>query len=201
MPAPVNAPAEISRGVRPSSRDIDLAILEAAAEIFARHGWAGTSVQQIADAVGYSKAGLLRRFPSKQNLYDKTLTATRELVENLLEQVPPLGEPDRRDVLLRALITTSSAHLGKVKLIIAAMEKSPELPASQPIAQLGLAVIEELSSGAADQVGRVRALLATQLVINAIFLSSDPDLPAGLRLPTHQYHDLAYQIAKGVLGN
>lgn len=41
---------------RPTSREIDDQILDSAAGIFAVHGFAHASVQQIADAVGYSKA-------------------------------------------------------------------------------------------------------------------------------------------------
>ncbi len=44
--------------MRQSAAEIDHAILDVAAGIFAVHGFAHTSVQQIADAVGYSKPGL-----------------------------------------------------------------------------------------------------------------------------------------------
>jgi hypothetical protein len=42
--------------VRQTSEQIDRAILDTAAHMFASHGYAGTSVQQVADAVGYSTA-------------------------------------------------------------------------------------------------------------------------------------------------
>ena len=44
-----------------------------AAGLFARHGFAHTSVQQVADAVGYSKPGLLHRFGSKDALFQAAL--------------------------------------------------------------------------------------------------------------------------------
>lgn len=200
MPAPTT-PARASGGVRPTSREIDQAILDIAAETFAQHGWAGTSVQQIADATGYSKPGLLRRFPSKQDLYDKALAATRAHTEELLAQAPPVGEPHRRDALLRALIAFSLAHLGTVKLILAALADPAQLPGSEPVAQLGLAVIEELAADARDEVGRVRAVLAVQLVINAALLSRYPAVPHEHELSTQQYADLALELATGVLGD
>ena len=44
------------------------AIVEAAAEAFARGGFEGTSILQIAAAVGISRAGLLHHFESKEDL-------------------------------------------------------------------------------------------------------------------------------------
>jgi AcrR family transcriptional regulator len=201
MPARTATAARGGSGVRPSSQEIDQAILEVAAETFAQHGWLGTSVQQIADATGYSKPGLLRRFPSKQDLYDKTLAATRQHAEQLLEQSPPVGAPHRRESLLRALIAASMTHRGTVELIIAALVDPAALPGAEPIAQLVLTFIDELSAEAHDQVGRVRAVLAVQLVVNAALLSSDPAVPEEDQLSPQQYSDLALQLATGVLGD
>lgn len=58
---------------RPTKSAIDAEILDKAAGLFARHGFARTSLQQIADALGYSKAGLLHHYASKQALYDAVL--------------------------------------------------------------------------------------------------------------------------------
>src|SRR3712207_9533441 len=62
-------PAEQEGLMRQTAADIDHAILDVAAGIFATHGYAHTSVQQVADAVGYSKPGLLHRFGSTEALY------------------------------------------------------------------------------------------------------------------------------------
>ena len=48
-------------------------ILDRAAALFARRGFAQTSVQEVADAVGLSKAGLLHHFPSKDALHAAVL--------------------------------------------------------------------------------------------------------------------------------
>lgn len=58
---------------RQTKSEIDAEILDCAAGIFARHGFARTSLQQIADAVKYSKAGLLHHYPSKKALYEAVL--------------------------------------------------------------------------------------------------------------------------------
>ncbi|WP_199725699.1 helix-turn-helix domain-containing protein [Nocardiopsis sp. Huas11] len=59
--------------VEPTSEQIDAQIVDRAAGLFARHGFENTSVQQIADATGYSKAGVLRRFVTKDASSDAAI--------------------------------------------------------------------------------------------------------------------------------
>jgi TetR/AcrR family transcriptional regulator len=48
-------------------------ILETASELFARHGFAGTTTREVAAAVGTSETVLFRHFPTKQDLYEAIL--------------------------------------------------------------------------------------------------------------------------------
>ena len=43
-------------------------ILDAAVRLISERGYNGTSIQDVADAVGVTKQGVLRYFPSKDNL-------------------------------------------------------------------------------------------------------------------------------------
>lgn len=83
---------------RQTKAEIDADILDGAAGFFARHGFARTSLQQIADALGYSKAGLLYHYASKKALYDAVLdryeAQTRERIGRL-EGIAPGFERDR----------------------------------------------------------------------------------------------------------
>ncbi|HEY5230670.1 MAG TPA: helix-turn-helix domain-containing protein, partial [Galbitalea sp.] len=44
-------------------------ILRTALEVFARQGYRGTSLRELADAVNLSQAGLLHYFDSKEELF------------------------------------------------------------------------------------------------------------------------------------
>ena len=69
---------------RTRSQDYDakrLAILRASAKLFARHGYAGTSVTMIAEACGASKALLYHYYPDKEAvLFDVLSTHLQALV-------------------------------------------------------------------------------------------------------------------------
>lgn len=67
---------------KPTKSEINADIVDRAAALFARHGFDHTSLQQIADAVNYSKAGLLHHFPSKLAIY---AAATETLRAHMLE--------------------------------------------------------------------------------------------------------------------
>jgi AcrR family transcriptional regulator len=95
--------------LRPSRDQLDREIVDRAAALFARHGFAHTSLQAVADATGYSKAGLLHHFPSKQALHDAALARCRAQAEAVLDLVAPLPVGPERD--LRAIAALADAAL------------------------------------------------------------------------------------------
>lgn len=89
---------------RPTKSEIDAEIIDRAAGLFARHGFEHTSLQQIADAVNYSKAGLLHHYPSKKAIYEAALETVREHMLALLASVEDIPVGIERD---RAVIEAS----------------------------------------------------------------------------------------------
>lgn len=68
------------------------AVLDAAARLFAEHGVAAVSMDQIAAAAGVGKGTLFRRFGDKAGLAVALLdTRERDLQEAILHGPPPLG--------------------------------------------------------------------------------------------------------------
>jgi AcrR family transcriptional regulator len=105
---------------RPFRQQIDDGILDRAAALFARRGFAKTSVQDVADAVGLSKAGLLHHFPSKEALYGAVREQAEALGIRVLDAVrdlPPGAARDRRAV--EVMVDVALAHPGLVALLLA----------------------------------------------------------------------------------
>ncbi|MEV4343767.1 TetR/AcrR family transcriptional regulator [Actinoplanes sp. NPDC049596] len=123
---------------RPTKQQIDDEILEAAATLFARHGFRETSVQRIADAVGYSKTGLLHRYPTKEALQqavvDKALSAVREIVEQV-EDMPP--GPARDRAVLSEIAQLAMDLPGTVALLLSALQAEPESDLGHALEELG----------------------------------------------------------------
>lgn len=67
--------------------DVRAQSLTAALRLFAAHGFDGTSVQMVADAVGVAKPSLLHHFPSKEALRSAVL---RQMMEHWTELLPKL---------------------------------------------------------------------------------------------------------------
>ncbi len=72
-------------------------ILDAAAELFAERGFAGTTTREIAKAVGTSETVLFRHFPSKERLYAAILEHQVPVAEvkRWVEELRKIA--DRRD--------------------------------------------------------------------------------------------------------
>ncbi|WP_308465098.1 TetR/AcrR family transcriptional regulator [Rathayibacter soli] len=66
-------------------------LLAVAIEQFASVGFAGTSLQQIADAAGYSKSSVLYHFASKEALLEAALSPAIDRLELVLTDVSDLG--------------------------------------------------------------------------------------------------------------
>jgi AcrR family transcriptional regulator len=79
------------------------AVLQAAAGLFAEHGVAAVSMDQVAAAAGVGKGTIFRRFGDKAGLAVALLdTRERELQEAILHGPPPLGPGADREARLTA---------------------------------------------------------------------------------------------------
>ncbi|MDR3397347.1 MAG: helix-turn-helix domain containing protein [Pandoraea sp.] len=83
---------------KPTKAEINADILDCAAALFARHGFEQTSLQQIADAVNYSKAGLLHHFPSKLAIYAAAIDLLRTHMQGVRTRMQALPMGPARDL-------------------------------------------------------------------------------------------------------
>lgn len=104
---------------RQTREELDDEIIDAAATLFARHGFKETSVQRIADAVGYSKTGLLHRYPSKEALQQAVLdrcVGEMRQISGAAGDRPP--GPDRDRAVIAALADLTLRRPGLVALLL-----------------------------------------------------------------------------------
>ena len=78
----------VDRGLRARRRE---EILDAAAKLFARHGYPETDTQVLADLLGVGKGTIYRYFPSKHALFlaaaDRVMRRLREVVDGAIDCV------------------------------------------------------------------------------------------------------------------
>lgn len=97
------------------------AVLDAAARLFAEHGVAAVSMDQIAAAAGVGKGTLFRRFGDKAGLAAALLDARERLLqEAILQGPPPLGPgappADRLTAFVGAYLDYLLEHLDLVRM-------------------------------------------------------------------------------------
>jgi AcrR family transcriptional regulator len=153
---------------RPFRQQIDAGIVDRAAALFARRGLAKTSVQEIADAVGLSKAGLLHHFPSKDSLWEAVVAQADVLgtqVLDLVRDLPPGPERDRRG--LDVLVDMALAHPGLVALLLAPLTTgepgAPELEAAGAAALAAFGV--DPTAAVSERTVRVTGALTAVAVL------------------------------------
>lgn len=79
------------RGPYSKSSERRASIIEAAFEVFAAHGYQGSSFQQVADIVGMSQTSLFHYFPSKSDLLLAVLQRRDEVAAGGASELPTDG--------------------------------------------------------------------------------------------------------------
>jgi len=96
-------------------------ILDAAAEIFGSKGFAGGTLQEIADQVGMTHAGILHHFGSKDQLLIEVLQHRDETdVADLEEQHIPDGMPLFRHLVRTAFVNAHRAGIVQAYAVLSA---------------------------------------------------------------------------------
>jgi AcrR family transcriptional regulator len=117
---------------RQTKQEIDEEILDHAAALFAQHGFAETSVQRIADAAGYSKTGLLHRFPTKESLWEAAIgTCTGAIHEIAGLDGVPIG-PERDRLMVTGLVDLGLRRPGLMSLALSVFSRAGDPRRADP---------------------------------------------------------------------
>ncbi|MDV6259814.1 TetR/AcrR family transcriptional regulator [Rhodococcoides yunnanense] len=109
---------------RTSQQHLDDEILDHAAALFARRGFSNTSIQAVADALGYSKSGLLHHYSTKFALYDAVISRCRTQAQGVLDEVSAMPVGDTRDrVAVTLVVEMALDNPGIAALLISPREE------------------------------------------------------------------------------
>jgi AcrR family transcriptional regulator len=180
--------------VRLTSQEIDERIVDTAAFVFAVHGYAKTSVQQIADASGYSKTGLLHRFTSKQGIYDAVVAQTRSAAETTVAAAETLSPHAVLELVAQRLL----AQPGIAAMLLESLRPAADDPARAGLIAATHRLVDLLEAGA-DPEQRLRGYLALKLVVDAAVLQRS-DVDDHLKVAATRLQPLVVELAAGVLG-
>lgn len=116
-----SAAAECARASKPRPRgSVRARILTAATRLFAAQGFEGTTLQEVADAVGVRKPSVLHYFPTKEDLGE---AVDRQILEHW-SQVVPIALRDagtgigQFEALIRELINFYSEDPDRARLVL-----------------------------------------------------------------------------------
>lgn len=79
-------------------------ILEVALELFSRYGYEGTSIRDISDRMGMTKAAVYYHFPSKESLLADVLTPAMTRVRQVLADARTVTTAEQRRKLVTAIV-------------------------------------------------------------------------------------------------
>lgn len=186
--------------MRQSAAEIDHAILDVAAGIFATYGFAHASVQQIADAVGYSKPGLLHRFGSKESLHRAVLTEVAETVQDIVGHAVAHGdEPDQVTQVLTLVTQKALERPGMVQMMLRAFEPSSEEPGIEAIQAAGYRLVDVLDHPLSSAAERLRVALALKLIVTAA-MTQHSSVDVDMHVPADELVPMIVGLAGHVMG-
>ncbi|BCJ50383.1 hypothetical protein Asp14428_18580 [Actinoplanes sp. NBRC 14428] len=118
------APRRRSSGARKEL--VERQILDRATALFAERGFAGTSLQDVAEASGLTRPALYYYFSSKEELLARLVRETTMDAAEQLEALPELAPEEHLRELVRTSTTFQARHRDQFRLLL---RSEAELPA------------------------------------------------------------------------
>jgi len=169
-------------------------ILEAAEELFARRGFAGVGMSEIAEAVGLSKSTLFHHFRTKADLY--AAVVGRILAEIDLELTRTLarggGAAERLDRWVDVLIDLLASTPAHARVLLRSLFEDDELSGELPEQQ-------EADKALYRILDQARSLLKEGMASGEVRAASIPHLLQSL-IGMVVYHFASGEVGDGILG-
>jgi AcrR family transcriptional regulator len=102
----------------PTAADTRQRLIDVAVDLFTRHSFAGTSLQMIADEMGFTKAAIYYHFRTREELLDAVVEPIFEqLSEVIAEAERQRGTNARADYMLRGYVELAVANRALVSVL------------------------------------------------------------------------------------
>lgn len=178
----------------PSSRD---KILDVAEALFARRGYSGVGLREVAEQVGLSKSSLFHHFPGKVQLYCEVLhRALRRMDEHLQPALDSAGSvPARLERWVDGLIDGLVEHPPTARLLLRALVEDESLPPEADDLREAKAAEQALASALAGIGSLIRAGVANG-ELRAVSAGHTIQTLVGATI----YHFASGEVGEGLLG-
>lgn len=176
-----------------SSRD---KILDVAEALFARRGFAGVGLREVAERVGLGKSSLFHHFKSKAELY---LAVLRRVFDRIDESVVPVlgASGTHAEQLVRTIDTLIDAlaeHPTTARLLLRGLFEDDDLPSeAEPALADVEAQIERI-------LGRVLVLLRSGIEAGAFRRDAEPGQVLQTLIGAVVYHFASGELGEGLTG-
>ncbi|MBE1488032.1 TetR family transcriptional regulator [Plantactinospora soyae] len=161
---------------RPPTLDTRGRILRTALDLFAAHGYQRTSLREIADRLGLTKAGVLYHFPSKEHLLVALAEPLLSDLEAALDRAARLPWPAARWAALAGWLDTLLAHRRPLGTLYHDMTLLARGSTYARIMQLALQAYGLVAGADATRLERIRAVQAVAMLGDPIVFFTDvPD--------------------------
>lgn len=110
--------------------DTRIKILETAEALFARSGFEGVGMRELAAETGLSKSSLFHHFATKLELYEEVLSRVLERIEDGLDTAAGdgAGPVERLDAWIDAVVRTLAEDAPAARLLMRALVEQEPLP-------------------------------------------------------------------------
>jgi TetR/AcrR family transcriptional regulator len=176
-----------------SSRD---KILDVAEALFARRGFAGVGLREVAERVGLGKSSLFHHFKSKADLY---LAVLRRVFERIDASVPSgVSEAgthaERLTRTIDALIDALAEHPTTARLLLRGLFEDDDLPSEADSA------LAEVEAQIERILARVLVLLRSGIDAGAFRRDAEPGQVLQTLIGAVVYHFASGELGEGLTG-
>lgn len=151
-------------------------ILEAALDLFATHGYRGTSLHDIATVVGCSKASLLYHFAGKDAILTELLSPAGEALAELDADLAELDDDRVVEAAVTGYVDLALRFRREVTVLFQDITETLCHPALAHVPGMAERLVDSLAGRSTDP----KRLVTAHMVLGAVFVTcaGDPDVPA-----------------------